>query len=490
MPRPQTLDRRAFLALTAPAFLAGAAHAAETAAPDPRPNVLLFFPDQHRPDWLPTTPGLDVRMPHFQTLCRRGVRFTNALCPSPLCAPSRACLAAGREYNRCGVPGNNRDYPLEQPTFYQRLRQSGYHVAGCGKFDLHKASATWGIDGRHLIAEWGFSDGIDSAGKWDAINSGAIEPKDPYMHYLRQRGLLEAHVEDFRRRRKEGRAAATFPTPLPDDAYCDNWIARNGLTLLERTPKCRPWFLQVNFNGPHDPLDITAHMEEGCRDRRLPPPNGNTQHPPEVHNAIRQNYTAMVENLDRLLGLYLDALEARGELDRTVVVWSSDHGEMLGDHNRWAKTLPWQPSAGVPLVIAAPGGRAGAVHEGPATTLDLAATFLDYAGVARPPDMDSRSLRGLLEGRTRTHREYALCGLGAWRLVFDGRYKLIRGFRPDAGAGAGKAKAARAEGNRETPPDILFDLTADPLEDTNVASRQPDVVRKMRGQLPHFILFD
>src|SRR5690606_8399637 len=110
--------------------------------------------------------------------------FTNAVCASPLCAPSRACLAAGKEYDRCGVANNDDDFPLDETTYYRILRDAcGYHVAGVGKFDLHKASYIWGLDGKHLLHEWGFSDGIDNAGKIDAVRSGEIEPRDPYMAY-------------------------------------------------------------------------------------------------------------------------------------------------------------------------------------------------------------------------------------------------------------------------------------------------------------------
>src|SRR5919108_1032811 len=197
-----------------------------------RPNVLFFLPDQHRPDWVPWPvpgwPEVPVRMPNLAGIATRGVRLTRALCPSPLCAPSRACLASGREYDRCGVPNNHVDYPLDQPTYYQALRAAGYRVAGVGKFDLHKATLDWGLDGGHLLPEWGFTEGIDNEGKLDAIRSGASAPQGPYMAYLHARGLAQAHVADFRRRVRIG-PSATHPTPLPDEAYCDNWVASNGL---------------------------------------------------------------------------------------------------------------------------------------------------------------------------------------------------------------------------------------------------------------------
>jgi arylsulfatase len=431
-----------------------------------RPNILFVFPDQHRYDWTGANPKVPVRTPNLNWLAGRGVSFQRAVVASPLCAPSRACLAAGKEYDRCGVPSNNADYPVTQPTYYGLLRQSGYHVAGCGKFDLAKGEHDQGIDGKRHLAEWGFSDGINNAGKHDAIR-GANEPKDPYMAYLQRRGLLQVHVDDFKKRKGYD---ATFPTPLPEEAYCDNWLAQNGLNLLKAVPKGKPWHLVLNFTGPHPPMDITIGMEKLCRGRNFPQPNRNSEYPPETHVRIRQNYSAMVENIDRWLGIYLERLKKRGELENTLIVWSSDHGEMLGDHDMWGKSKPFQPSVGVPLVMAGPGIAQGASSNALVSTIDLAATYLDYAGVAKPKEMDSRSLRSLLEGKARSHREYVLSGLGAWRMVSDERYKLIHGFGPE-----GKQKAAKKAGAAP----LLYDMQADPLENVNIAGRTPAVVERL-----------
>jgi len=415
-----------------------------------RPNILFLFPDQHRYDWLGTNPDIPVRTPNLDKLANEGVLFTKAVCPSPLCAPARACLASGKEYDRCRVAGNNVDYPLNQTTFYTLLRESGYHVAGCGKFDLHKATLDWGLDGKRLLEEWGFSDGIDNEGKWDAITSGAREPKGPYMAYLHREGLAEIHVKDFMQRREIGGVVATFPTPLPEEAYCDNWVAMNGLRLMEKFPRDKPWFLQVNFTGPHTPLDITKRMEELCRGIDFPQPNGCLKFSPEQHVAIRQNYSAMVENIDRWIGIYLEELSKRSELDNTLIVYSSDHGEMLWDHNMTGKSKPYQPSVGVPLIVWGPGVQKGVVNDMPATNVDLTATFLQYANLAKSDDMDSLSLKPFLEGKVESHREYVISGLEPWRMVFDGRYKLIRGF---------------------TEEPLLFDLKNDPFENVNIAER-------------------
>jgi arylsulfatase A-like enzyme len=376
------------------------------------------------------------------------------------------------EYDRCGVVNNGQDFPLGKTTYYQLLRESGYHVAGCGKLDLHKASSIWGLDGKGRLAEWGFSDGIDNAGKHDAIASGATTPKDPYMAFLHREGLAQAHVEDFRKRKGYN---ATFPTPLPENAYCDNWLSQNGLDLLRRTPKGKPWHLVVNFTGPHPPMDITAGMDETCRNRDFPQPNGSKEFTPAEHVAIRQNYAAMIENIDRWVGTFLEELKRRGELDNTVVVFSSDHGEMLGDHNRWGKTYPWAASVGVPLVAAGPGIKRGVRSDALVSHIDIGATFLDYAGVEKPKEMESRSLRPLLEGRTAKHRDVLLSGLNRWRMASDGRFKLITGFDPE--------QTRKQAEEAPTPPPVLFDLESDPLENRNIAATAPEHVKRLRQAL-------
>jgi arylsulfatase len=217
-------------------------------------------------------------------------------------------------------------------------------------------------------------------------------------------------------------------------------------------------------------------MEEQARGAQFPQPNRNTQFNAETHVAIRQNYTAMVENIDRWVGRYVEALRRRGELDNTLIVFSSDHCEMLGDHNRWRKEVPYQQSVGVPMVVAGPGIKAGVVSDALVSVIDLAATFLDYGGLAAPKDMDSRSLRPLLEARTRSHRECVRSGLNQWRMIWDGRYKLIAGFDENSTGGRGAADA------KSLPP-ILFDHERDVFENENVASREAGHLKRLMGML-------
>jgi arylsulfatase A-like enzyme len=431
--------------------------------PEKKPNILFLFPDQQRREYMGFLEQVPVATENLDRLAREGVAFTDALCPSPVCAPSRACIATGLEYDHNPVPSNGADLPLDCPTFYRRLRdEAGYHVMGCGKFDLHKATLDWNLDGSRCIQEWGFSDGIDSEGKWDGVNSGWDQPKGPYLKFLHDQNLAAVYAQDMWSRKP---ATVSHPTALPEWAYGDNWVADNAFELLGRKPADKPWFLQINFPGPHNPWDVTLEMKLRYDRVDFPPAIENDSDDAKAINWCRQNYAAMCTNIDMWLGRLMDHLERTGELDNTLILYSSDHGEMLGDKCAWGKSKPYHASVAVPMVAWGPGLGIvqGLAHDGPSTNLDVTATCLDFAGLD-VGDVDSRSLRGVLTGRTGEHRDVVLSGLGNWRLAYDGRYKLVKEWQ-----------------DKQTQ---LFDLEQDPAESNDIAPQAPEIVARLEGHLP------
>ena len=468
-----------------------------------RPNILFLFSDQQRPDWTGMNPDVPVRTQNLQRLADRGVRFTNAVCPSPVCNPSRASIASGYEYDRCGVTSNVFDYPLDRPTYYRRLRdEAGYHVMGCGKFDL-QTGFSLGPTGDEGVERWGFSEATFNPAKNNTLRrylaDSNDEPTDPYMRHLAENGWLEAHVRDYHNRsfetgsggtveKDDAMWTATFPTPLPDSAYYDEWITETGLELVRGAPTDQPWFLEVNFQNPHHPWDVTESMYDLYRDPDVDFPEPVDSDLPvaaKTHAEIRRNYAAMVEQIDSCVGRFLAALEERGELENTLVVFSSDHGEMLGDHGQWEKRSPRQPSVGVPLVMAGPGVEERDAVDCPATILDLHATFLDVAGVDPGDDVDSTSLAPFLAGEGEYPRDVVYSGLGPWRMVFDGRFKLVRGYDPDQARGDSRepmhvARSVAARRQRERDP-ILYDVTEG--ERTDLATDRPGRVQALTDRL-------
>ena len=395
-----------------------------------QPNILFFLPDQWRPDFLGFVGAVPVRTPTVDRLAASGTVFTRATTPSPLCAPARACLATGMSYRRNPVANNGADFPIDRPTLYSRLRDSGYQVGSVGKLDLHKATFDWGLDGKRCMGEWGFTHGLDSEGKLDAMQSylkNGRQPRGPYMRFLAERGLADLHADDFRTR---DQWLGVEPTELPDDAYSDNWIGANGLDVLNSFEPGSPWFLVANFTGPHNPQDVTASMKRLYADVEFPSATTNTTVDAAHMQQIRQNYAAMCENIDTWLARYLDAASRRDDGRPTIVVFASDHGEMLGDHDQWGKNIWRRSSIGIPMIVAGPG-----VSHGSSDALvqlqDLAPTFLDLAGAAPLPDADACSLVDLLSADTGVAhpatfaRSHALSGLNAWDCVWDGRHKLV-----------------------------------------------------------------
>lgn len=432
-----------------------------------KPNILFLFSDQHRGDWLPYdqdildsqgNSGLELHMPSIRRMMDQGTSFTNAWTPAAICAPARACLASGRRYRNCRVATNKVNYDPALPSFYRTLSENGYEVCGVGKFDLNKADFEW-EDGFHrTLREMGFMQALDSEGKMDVVWASLCGTPGPYGRILRKNGLLDAYVQDM-----STRGNSTRTCPVPDDLYADNWIGSRSLGMLSALPSDRPWFLQVNFSGPHDPWDITESMRKSVEGRAFPKAADCAF--ADENLDVRRNYAAMIENIDRNIGLLLDCLSSRPDCGDTLVVYASDHGEMMGDHGLYGKAKPHQGSLHIPLVIDASrlgcscGGR---TESSPVELQDLAATFLDYASCPWQDSPESVSLRPVVEGRSSAVRKYAISELinpnpaGLYRTfgaVTDGTYKLVI---------------------RDCGEKSLFNLAQDPFELCDLASSEPE----------------
>lgn len=253
-----------------------------------------------------------------------------------------------------------------------------------------------------------------------------------------------------------------------------------GSSVIGSAPD-KPWFLQVNWTGPHDPDDITQRMEATVRGRPMPPVAGKNKFNDAQNQLIRQNYTAMCENIDRGVGQLLNWLDASGQSSNTLILFSSDHGEMLGDHGRWGKRVPYHPAASVPLLVCGPGVQQNARNSALVSSIDLTATILDYGGVPQA-QIDGKSLRPVLEGRKESHRRVVYSGLGAWRMIYDGRYKVITGFAPEMGQKNG-ANMSRYEPEVVSRSPMVFDLSEDPTEMRDLADSMPQLAKMLLQDL-------
>ena len=432
--------------------------------PEQRPNLLLLFPDQWRWDWLGChESGVPVRTPTIDALAARGVRFDRCRSNSPVCSPARACLSTGMRYESCGVPDNKAVCDPNRTTIWQRLRHAGYRVATCGKNDLDKPGHRFHRSGwSPALGSLGFTDVREHAGKWDWLANHRKGHPESFRAYLAEHGMLDTYIADMQRRREirnnEQRIDHT-PFDLPRRFYTDDFCGQNALRLIDDLPDDAPWALWVNFPGPHEPFDPPQELADRYHNVDFPPPI-EAGESPNNHQQLRRNYAAMCEGIDEWCGWILNAIHRRGELDNTLVVFASDHGELLGDHGRWSKARPEEGSVRVPCVVAGPGVEAKGRNDALVELIDIGATLLDAAQIPIPETMEARSLLPACRGEP--HRDVQLMALGDWRAICDDRYKYI---------------------SWQDGRECLFDLSEDPDERTNLMTSLTAEAQGLRERL-------
>jgi choline-sulfatase len=431
--------------------------------------------DQHRHDYLGCAGADFINTPNIDRLASRGVRFTQCTTNAPVCAPSRIALATGLQPSRIGCVDNAGYLPRSVPTYYQRLRDHGYRVGCVGKLDLAKPDQYNGRHGdRPCVYGWGFTHPEECEGKMHAGKSAT--PIGPYTHYLQDRGLLGQFHEDYRNRAADGWIkGGSHDSVLPTDAFEDSYIGRRAAEWIDDIPDDFPWHLFVSFVGPHDPFDPPTEYASRYRDADMPravssAPDGKPAYVrrrqvdmtgDEVDVARRQ-YCAASELIDDQIGGILAALERRGMADNTVVLFASDHGEMLGDHGLWTKSVPYEAALRVPLVVAGPGIDGGRTSNALIELIDINPTICELAGLTTQNGIDARSIAPILNGRQADHRTETVSALRGFRCIRTHDQKLVQ----------------NVNGGAE-----LYDLSADPDEMVNVAEAYPERVNSLGRRL-------
>jgi len=267
--------------------------------------------------------------------------------------------------------------------------------------------------------------------------------------------------------------------------------------LRDEAPDDRPWTLYLSYQPPHFPLTAPEEYWEQYPPEEMDLPfdyPAATDHPivadlhehfrgtdldDETLRRLRTGYYALVTAIDEQIGRVLDALAETGQDEETIVIYTSDHGEMLGDRGLWSKKRPYQPSVGIPLVAAGPGIDAADPCDAPVSLLDLHRTVCDYAGLST--DAEGASLRPLLDRRTAgpaTDRDCVHAALDDWQLAFDGRYKLIERHGDGDGDRPARTLYEVAGGeDHERPIDAHRSVVVGPgprLVDSVVTDARPD----------------
>lgn len=429
--------------------------------------------DQFRADHLGCLGATHVRTPHLDRLAAAGMVFTQCCTNAPICAPARIGLATANQPLRHGALDNQAILPLRQPTYYQRLRDHGYRVGCVGKLDLAKPLAQLGRTGdRPLVFAWGFTHPHECEGK---VHAGSYdEPVGPYGVWLAEQNLFNRFRADYRRRIETDLLwESAHDSVLPARAYEDAYIGQRAVEWLETVGDDFPWHYFVSFVGPHDPFDPPTEYAARYRQTAMPPPvppgeaaavkyAGESRASLEQTLVCRRQYAATIELIDEQIGKILGVLESRGLRENTVVVFTSDHGEMLGDHGLWTKNVFHEGALRVPLIVAGPGIPAGHRCDALVELIDLNPTLCDWAGTPRLENTDAVSLVPLIRGEVEAIHQETISSLRSGLCVRTRDWKLIVG----------------ATGELE-----LYDLAHDPGEQTNLASRARDIAAQLRRRL-------
>ncbi|SIS99731.1 choline-sulfatase [Roseivivax lentus] len=417
-----------------------------------RPNILVVMVDQLTGTLFPDGPEAWLHAPHLGALAARSTRFANAYTASPLCAPGRAAFMSGMLPSETGVYDNAAEFASSIPTYAHHLRRAGYQTCLAGKMHFVGPDQLHGFESRLTTdiypADFGWTPDYRKPGEridWWYHNLGSVT----------------------------GAGVAEITNQMEyDDAVA--FEAEQKLYDLARGQDARPWMLTVSFTHPHDPYVARRKywdLYEEC-DHLLPtvPAMDYADHDPHSQRIFdandwrsfeiseddirrsRRAYFANISYLDDKIGGILDVLERTGQ--EAIVVFVSDHGDMLGERGLWFKMSFFEGSARVPLMIAAPDMAPGLV-ETPVSTIDLCPTLCDLAGVSMAevmPWTTGESLVRLGQGGARKSpvaMEYAA----------EGSYSPLVALRQ------GRWKYTDCA----LDPEQLFDLAADPGELTNLA---------------------
>jgi arylsulfatase A-like enzyme len=457
-----------------------------------RPNILHIMSDQQQ--WGTIAGRSECRTPNLNHLAEDGMLFERSYSPSAVCCPARAMILSGAYHWHNGVynqihsaPSVHRDMFPDVVLYSQRLRDAGYHLGYTGKW--HASYVRTPLDfGYHEVAGiFGCSRKILK--KLD-LNPDRVE---------RPRAKMKRTVN------REMRWPGSEPFPMwgyiegPEEATPEHYLAELGIRMMKRFAKgSQPWHLEVQFVQPHDPYFPLKKYLDGYDPRSIPVPKSfhdTFEGKPGLHRReseswgqiseedyrqSRAHYYAYTEQLDAQIGRILKALDETGQAGNTLVVFTTDHGDMVGAHRMWIKGwIPYEECYRVPLIVRWP----GVVPHGSKTqhvvqTHDLAHTYAQAAGAKNMPYPDGRALQPLFENPDRTDwADEILCAyyggefLYTQRIAITDRFKYVfNGFDFDE----------------------MYDLKEDPEEMHNVADaahyrRQADDMRaRLYGLMDKF----
>jgi arylsulfatase A-like enzyme len=427
--------------------------------PDSRPNIILIISEQHRGDCLSIDGHPVLLTPNLDAIAGGGVRFTRAYTTCPTCIAARRSILSGQYPPTHGMVGYRDWVEWDAPTTLpQALRDAGYQTVHVGR-DMHQTPRRKRFGFDHMVIgddwkEWFVREAPD-AGGW------------------RGSGIMN---NDY----------TAYPWPHADSLHPTNWTVERALEFLRRRDPCCPFFLNVSFIAAHPPLQPPAFYFERYVRTGVPDPHiGDWAVPPDNRGlgldvgtlraqlegerllSARAGYYGLINHLDDQIRRLLYPPESGIDLDNTIVMFVSDHGEMLGDHYMWHKLRPYEPSARIPMLLRAPGRfgiRPGTVADQLVSLEDVMPTLLELAEIPVPETVEGRSLLPALRGdpnplHERLHIEHA----PMHHTLFDGREKYVWFVRDGA--------------------EQLFDVVDDPHELHELRADRPERLAHWRARM-------
>jgi len=437
--------------------------AAALRADQPRPNVLLMVSDDERPDTIHALGNSLIDTPHLDRLVASGTAFTRAVAPNPICTPSRAEILSGCSSFRNGVIDFGEPIAKDILTWAATMQSAGYHTWYIGK---------WHNDGRPTQRGYEETAGLYAGGGGAAAGQQIDWKGRTITGY---RGWV---FQDDAGQKFPEKGVGLTPTISAD-------LADAAIGLIKRQSK-KPFFLHVNFTAPHDPLLMPPGYESKYPADRMPlPANFLPQHPfdhgnfrgrdellwpfPRTESDVRQElayYYAVISHLDAQIGRILAALDETQQAERTIVIFTSDHGVGIGSHGIRGKQNMYEHTIGVPLVMRGPGIPQNQKITAQCLLRDLYPTVCELTKVPVPREIEGRSLAPVLRGETKEVYPF-VCGYfrNFQRMIRTDRWKLCR-----------YPQVERMQ---------LFDLAADPNEmrdlsaDGSHAATRAELERKL-----------
>jgi arylsulfatase A-like enzyme len=437
------------------------------------PNILLIEVDDLNFQYLSSNGSTLLQTPNVDKLAEEGVKFTNAVCQGMMCSPSRNSLITGLYPHNLGFYNNGEMKALPEGiwTFPKALQEAGYYTSWIGKCHIRpggkdKTQAMKDKMGFDYVKQTEGRVVITKKAKKNREKALSI---DWYLQFLNERGLVDHFLNEY-----------PGISTLPEEAYLDRFFTSEAESFLSAYNEKEPFFLWLNYSVPHGPEDVMQKYHDPFRVEDMPGTTKANFEAPEMlvkgaklstnehkHKVKQAGQCAMISFMDEQVGIIIDALKKSGQYENTLIVFFSDHGIMLGDHQRNHKGTLFRQITNPTLIVSYPKQfNSGTAVDAPVELLDIIQTLFDVAG---RPELNqseySNSMIPLLKGKSESIREIAFGEIDGYVMATDGHYRLIKG--EDA--------------------TLLFDDISDPKNLHDISAEHPEKVQFLELKIEEWL---